>query len=58
LVEFFFAGVASFMKFIEYLKVIQLLGDFVVGIRPDFFGANALQNSFCLPWVIPKISLM
>ncbi|MBI1766789.1 MAG: hypothetical protein HYR67_00260, partial [Bacteroidetes bacterium] len=57
-VEFFFACITGFVKFVEHFKVIQLLGDFAICVRPDFFGPDVFQDGFRLLGVIPKIRLM
>jgi len=46
------------VKIIEHFKIIQLLGYFFKNICPYFFGANALENYFCLLGIIPEIGLV
>jgi hypothetical protein len=46
------------VKFIQYLEVINLFVDSIIGIRPDFLGADVFQDYFGLFGIIPEISLL
>jgi hypothetical protein len=46
------------MEFIQHLKVVELLADFVVSIGPDLLGPDILQNRFSLFGIVPEIILV
>jgi hypothetical protein len=56
--DLFFGTVACLVKFVENFQVFDRLIYTVVGIRPDFLGADVFQDCFGLTWVVPEVVLM
>lgn len=46
------------MKLIQYLEVVNLFANGIIGVGPDLLGPDVFQDYFGLFGIIPEISLL